>query len=257
MAALQWNFLFKLRAMAASFVKTLKATDKFLGNIAKLPSAASIEKQQLEKLTRIIERAQLWGPEEAASVTEAVGECLNFGDASKQSLLEHIAMKISCEEPDDDEKKNDRRKLQDYTMLPVWIPGSIWEKVMNLAIPKDHIVHLLCVHAHKCGLVNPTEATFGVIVCLACWALWSDHETSQSSRYQSLKILKPKIRQTLGLLAKDDPVPNEKRLKSLPHDVSDIPTVLEGTFAKEKLDSIHHVLFPCCFVEFCWLCRFC
>ncbi|CAK9005861.1 unnamed protein product [Durusdinium trenchii] len=225
--------------MAASFVKNLKATDKFLGNIAKLPTAASIERQQLDKLSVAIEKASLWGPEEAACVTEAIGECIHFGKGSKQILLEGTAKKISLAAPE--QKKCDRRGLQDYTMLPLWIPDSIWGTVANLAICKDQILHLVCLHAHRCGLVNPTEATFGVIACIVCWSVWSKHETSQSNRYQSLMSMKPKIKSILLTLAKDNPVPNEKRLKSLPHDVTEVPSVLEEVFAKEKKPSQRYV----------------
>lgn len=77
--------------MAASFLKQLGATDKFLGQIKNLPSAAAVQSQQCKQLVEQTGKVSAWSSEEASEACELVHNLLYVAEDGKKQLLEAIA----------------------------------------------------------------------------------------------------------------------------------------------------------------------
>ena len=119
----------ELSVAMTSFVRQLQATDKFLGQIACLSTAADVQRQRVKILVDIIPHRGPWTSDACSFACEAVNSCQNLTKENKEALLQSI-----CQLVDDEIEAGSRVKLQDYTnvvnMLPQDLSGLLVEETM-------------------------------------------------------------------------------------------------------------------------------
>eukprot|EP00438_Fugacium_kawagutii_P015984 Skav227121 [mRNA] locus=scaffold199:527750:531500:- [translate_table: standard] len=224
--------------MAAQFIRVLEATDRFLHQIRRLPSASNVQDQRLKVLVNIID-GQSFTSESADSVCAAINKCENFREESKTMLLEKVsAALLETSEDQSPEDKNDlpeskRVALQDYTSLALFIPEKLWEIILDPERPTADSLLWLCFHAHKLGLLHPSEKSYGSITTLAFWSQWQHGQVPLHARIQTLKLTKPFIKQYLEHYNRQNPLGQNDQLKRLPQRVGLLPRRLQAVFAKQ------------------------
>eukprot|EP00438_Fugacium_kawagutii_P012823 Skav200476 [mRNA] locus=scaffold5182:224218:225321:+ [translate_table: standard] len=224
--------------MAAQLIRVLEATDRFLHQIRRLPSASNVQDQRLKVLVNIID-GQSFTSESADSVCAAINKCENFREESKTMLLEKVsAALLETSEDQSPEDKNDlpeskRVALQDYTSLALFIPEKLWEIILDPERPTADSLLWLCFHAHKLGLLHPSEKSYGSITTLAFWSQWQHGQVPLHARIQTLKLTKPFIKQYLEHYNRQNPLGQNDQLKRLPQRVGLLPRRMQAVFAKQ------------------------
>lgn len=224
--------------MAAQFIRVLEATDRFLHQIRRLPSASNVQDQRLKVLVNIID-GQSFTSESADSVCAAINKCENLREESKTILLEKVSdTLLETSEGQLNEDKNDksdpkRVALQDYTALALFIPERLWEIILDPERPTADSLLWLCFHAHKLGLLHPSEKSYGSVTTLAFWSQWQHGKVPLHARIQTLKLTKPFIKQYLEHYNRQSPLEKNDQLKRLPQRVGLLPRRLQAVFEKQ------------------------
>lgn len=224
--------------MAAQFIRVLEATDRFLHQIRRLPSASNVQDQRLKVLANIIDE-QNFTSESADSVCAAINKCENLREESKTILLEKVSgalLETSQEQLTEDKNdKSDSKRvaLQDYTALALFIPEKLWEIILDPERPTADSLLWLCYHAHKLGLLHPSEKSYGSVTTLAFWSQWQHGKVPLHARIQTLKLTKPFIKQYLEHYNRQNPLGTNDQLKRLPQRVGLLPRRLQAVFEKQ------------------------
>lgn len=218
--------------MAASFLKKLGATDKFLGQIKNLPSAAAVQSQQCKQLVEQAGKVSSWSSEEASEACELVHNLLYVAEDGKKQLLEAIAACMAAppaETPAVAPKKS-RAFLQDYTNLYCMLTSNVWNFVMDARTTPEQACMILCKFANSLGLTHPSEATVGIIALLSHWNLWKAQDVPQSAKFMGLQATKPSIKLYLEKYKNERPVPPQEGLRVLPEDFAQLPQSVRDAF---------------------------
>ena len=77
-------------AMAASFVRALQATDKFVDQISGLSTVAKVEAARIKVLCNLVEKLAQWKAEDASAACAAINATQALKMVSKRLLLEHF-----------------------------------------------------------------------------------------------------------------------------------------------------------------------
>lgn len=225
--------------MAASFVRALQATDKFLSQVSRLPSAAKVQEQRLQVLCDIIAQGR-WSAEGASDACAAINACGAFSQASKTQLLTMVAEQVGETAGDileeGEEKKKGNIRLQDYTNLALFIPSDLWDVLLDDKRPTEDCILWLCQHCHQLGLLNPSERTYAALTCLSFWKMWK-LGVPMHTKQQTVQLVKPRIKALLVHFEKQKPGNLAHRLKILPKRLGSLPLSLQKIF--EKRPPVH------------------
>ena len=234
--------------MAAAFVKKLAATDKFLGQIKSLPSAAAVQLQQCKQLVEQAGKVSSWSSEEASEACEVVQKLLHVSQESRNQLLEAIAACMAAPANETAAKpiKKSRSHLQDYTNLHCMLTQNVWNYVMDARTTPEQACMILCKFANSLGLTNPSEGTVGIIALLAHWNLWKAQDVPQSSKFIGLQACKPSIKLYLDKYKNERPVPEQERLRVLPEDFHQLPQRVQDAFQGDCPEKPSDVLRAAC-----------
>ena len=234
--------------MAAAFVKKLAATDKFLGQIKSLPSAAAVQLQQCKQLVEQAGKVSSWSSEEASEACEVVHKLLHVSQESRNQLLEAIAACMAAPANETAVKpiKKSRSLLQDYTNLHYMLTQNVWNYVMDARTTPEQACMILCKFASSLGLTNPSEGTVGIIALLAHWNLWKAQDVPQSSKFLGLQACKPSIKLYLDKYKNERPVPEQERLRVLPEDFHQLPQRVQDAFQGDRPEKPSDVLRAAC-----------
>ena len=225
--------------MAASFVRALQASDKFLFQVSRLPSAAKVQEQRLQVLCDIIAQGR-WSAEGASDACAAINACGAFSQASKTQLLTMVAEQVGetggdiFAEGEDTKKSNIR--LQDYTNMGLFIPSDLWDVLLDDKRPTEDCILWLCQHCHQLGLLNPSEKTYAALTCLSFWKMWK-LGVPMHTKQQTVQMMKPRIKALLVHFEKQKPGNPAHRLKILPKRLGSLPLSLQKIF--EKRPPVH------------------
>ena len=222
--------------MAASFVRALQATDKFVDQISGLSTVAKVEAARVKVLRNLVEKLAPWKAEDASAACAAINACVALKMVSKRQLLEHFTDKLVLEEAMEEEKVNSGftkagSKLQNYTNLALFLPSDLWDALLEPKRPSSDCLMLLCHHAHQLGLLHPCERTCAAITCLGFWNVWQ-HGVALHTKQHTVEIAKVTIKSYLQHYEKQNPMKQCHMLKRLPKRVADLPPGLKCLFDK-------------------------
>lgn len=132
-------------------------------------------------------------------------------------LKELIAAKsVECEDD------TSRAALQDFCALPCLLSKAWWQVLESRKSRVSKLEDLTDL-AGKLSLRNPTEATYGALVCLAFFAEYGEAWT-ESDQLSLLKQQKAKIKKWLAKFG-----PCVTRLETLPESLEDLPPAMQTT----------------------------
>ena len=225
--------------MAAAFLKNLVATDKFLGQISRLPSAKGVQVEQRKHLELQVGRAE-WTTEDAAQACEAIASMSNLTEETKEKITAALAARLAAPQAQEPAVKGKKARvsLQDYRNLPCMLTAQIWKYLEDDRICPEQACMLVCKYANSLGLVHPTESTVGVITLLSYWSLWKRQEIPQGHKFLALQQCKAWVRKYLATYNLQRPVAQSAALEVLPKDFDQLPGDLKAAFQGECLDRI-------------------
>ena len=219
--------------MASQFVRSLEATDLFLGQIAKLPSCKQVEDQRVKVLLGIVGKKSPWDAEAAAVACQSINGCKHLSKASKNALLKEVTLELgegeACESTSSESK---RTKLQDYTNVVHLMPKHLWDRLMDTYSNLDTNMMMLCHHCHLLGLCHASEKTYSTLTCLLFWSRWKDSMPDGNIKNRVLNISKPVLKQYLQQYQEQEPCAASQMLQTLPSKVDNLPKQLRMTFEK-------------------------
>ena len=223
-------------AMAASFVRALQATDKFVDQISGLSTVAKVEAARIKVLCNLVEKLAPWKAEDASAACAAINAAQALKMVSKRLLLEHFTDKLALEEAMEEEKADGGftkagSKLQNYTNLALFLPSDLWAALLEPQRPSSDCLMLLCHHAHQLGLLHPCERTCAAITCLGFWNVWR-HGIALHTKQHTVEIAKVTIKSYLQHYERQNPMKQCHMLKRLPKRVADLPPGLKSLFDK-------------------------
>ena len=190
--------------------KNLQASQRFLKGIVSLPTFEEAKARQLKHLRGVIDKA-------ASQSTSAVADLVASLDGSiwnseeLDSLKQALAQKIS--------EGKERRKMQDYSAFPRYLPERIWNGLLTTSKQMDRLESLVRF-CSALGMRCPSEPTIAGLVWLSTCGLRMQ-EISESEKISALRESKPNIKRWLANLP--DPA---LYLQVLPTNVSDCPQPL-------------------------------
>lgn len=217
--------------MADSWIRSLQASDRFLGQIRRLNSFGASECKQVGHLSRQVQNLQGLKLEETPNMLAAVNACQFYSQESKDSLLQSIVEKTDAA-TDSTIKET---KLQDYTNLSRFLPEKVMKYILDPNLPTCEVLCLICQWASVLGLKRPTEGTVGTLTCLAHWKEWSKNDISSASKHIMLQKCKKEIKEHLAHFTEVCKTPSHFHLQKLPDGFADLPVELQGHFAGEYL----------------------
>ena len=219
-------------------MRALQATDKFLSQVSRLPSAAKVQEQRLQVLCDIVAQGR-WSAEGACDACAAINACGSFSEASKTQLLSLVAEQggeTAGDLLEKGETKKGNTKLQDYTNLALFIPRDLWDVLLDGKRPTEDCMLWLCEHCSKLGLLNPSEKTYAAITCLSFWNVWK-LGVPMHTKQQTVQMVKPRIKALLVHFDKLKPILPAHKLKILPKRLESLPLSLQKIF--EKRPPVH------------------
>ena len=208
----------ELSVAMTSFVRQLQATDKFLGQIACLSTAADVQRQRVKILVDIIPHRGPWTSDACSFACEAVNSCQNLTKENKEALLQSI-----CQLVDDEIEAGSRVKLQDYTNVVNMLPQDLSGLLMEETMPIEDKLLRLCHHCHSLGLLYPSEKTCSVLTCLVYWCHWQHCMPDVKHKNWYLNQTKPMIKQYLQHCQNISSLSPERQLRRLPMKVDELP----------------------------------
>lgn len=222
--------------MATAIIRNLKATDAFLGQVKRLPSAEEIQRKRVEIITHGI--AALWlDATDASSLSEAINSCENLSGDSKETLLHSVSVVLSDVLPEDCDaghvsSRKAYSKGQDYSNLVHYIPESLKDMLSSERSPADCLL-ALSYHCHCLGLLRPSEKTCAIMTLLCFWHKWKDGPPSEHTKYLVNQLAKPFIRQHLVYYQRQNPVVATQQLSVLPKRVDRAPVWVRKLFGAD------------------------
>ena len=209
----------------AQVLKEVVASQKFLSGLRGLSHYVELQRKQLERLRPIINKSSV-SVDMAGRVVAALSEEL-WDHRVLLDLKELIAAQNV--QTDDDPS---RVALQDFCSLPCLLSKAWWQDLESRKSGVSKLEDITAL-AGKLSLRNPTEATYGALVCLAFFAEYSEawKETDQLSL---LKQHKGKIKKWLSKLG-----PCTTRLCTLPESSEDLPTAMQTILYPDGCKSGH------------------
>ncbi|CAK9052163.1 unnamed protein product [Durusdinium trenchii] len=178
-------------------LRQLCAADKFLGNVKSLPSFASIEETQFQKLSSMLQAAT-FHEEQCTKAAEHVHGLRHFSPKKVNMLLASVA--AACGQSGSKEKASKGMcgpscEAQDYSSLYRFLPDSVWKRLEGQLA---HRLHVLCAFAAKLGLFCPTEKTVGVFTVILFWKEWRQRsEVNTLDKYKTYNSCRGQIRSVL------------------------------------------------------------
>ena len=145
-------------------------------------------------------------------------------------LKELIAAKsVECEDD------TSRAALQDFRALPCLLSKAWWQVLESRKSGVSKLEDLTDL-AGKLSLRNPTEATYGALVCLAFFAEYGE-AWKESDQLSLLKQHKAKIKKWLSKFG-----PCVTRLETLPESLEDLPPAMQTTIYPDGCTSVSQAL---------------
>ena len=199
-----------LVSFVTAMEKHLQATQRFLKGLASLPTFAEVKARQLKHLRGVIEKAASQGTAAVADLVASLDPTI-WNPEELETLKHALADKVS--------DGKERRKMQDFTAFPRYLPEHVWNRLLTSSNQKDRLESLVkfCI---SLGMRCPSEPTIGGLVWLSTCALRTQ-EISESEKVLALKESKPNIRRWLANLASP-----AVYLQVLPTNVADCPAEL-------------------------------
>ena len=193
----------------AQVLKEVVASQKFLSGLRTLSHYVELQRKQLERLRPIVNKSFM-SVDVASKVVDSLSEEI-WDHRVLNELKELIAAKIS--ECEDDAN---RASLQDFCALPCLLSREWWQVLESRksGISKLEDISALC---GQLSLRNPTEATYGMVVCLAFFSEYGE-AWKESEQLALLKQHKSKIKKWLSKFG-----PCSTRLATLPESREDLP----------------------------------
>ena len=231
--------------MAASFVRSLKAMDQFLGQIRRLQSVQPVEDKQVSALCQSLQKLSGISTEDGASMLACLNSCAHVSEAGQAKLMQTIVEKTT----DMGEQVVDfhsataggKSKLQDYSGLCKFISSNVWDLIMEPSRPACDVLTLICQWAALLGLVAPTEGTMGVLTAIAFWKQWRSGDVSNAAKHRTLQVSKKQIKE--HLLYFNQKLPKDRpRLLRLPDEFHELPAPLKQHFG-DLLLGLHKCIF--------------
>lgn len=147
----------------AQIEKQIVSSQKFLNGLASLPHFAELRRKQALRLVTIIRKTSVT-VEQSGSILQCLDSSVWDNETMRQlkaALADHTRMEEEIED------KSRRAKQQDYTALPHYLSSEWWRFLEQGKLGEEEKrLELLCVHAGKLGLQNPTEETYAFLYLL-------------------------------------------------------------------------------------------
>ena len=203
-----------------SFVRQLQATDKLLGQVASLSTAADVQRQRVKILVDIIPHRGPWTSDACAFACEAVNACQHLAKENKDALLQSICEHLHDETEVD---ASSRVKLQDYRNVVNMMPEDLWVLLMEETMPLEDKLLRLCQHCHLLGLISPSEKTCSALTCLVYWCHWQHCMPDAKHKNWYLNQTKPRIKQYIQHFQDSSAMAPQRHLRLLPAKVDELP----------------------------------
>ena len=145
----------------ASVERQLRASQKFLAGLTKLPMYGQARQKQNEMILKSLRSVKEINTSAAASLISSLQEDL----WDPESLLS-IKTAIS-EKTDAAEVSQQRRQQQDFLELPRYLTEEMWRQLLEPNTSPAASVERICAHAYALGLRLPSEMTVAMIIALA------------------------------------------------------------------------------------------
>ena len=191
--AVPFAIFIAFKGTMALIARQLHATQKFLLGLKKLPTFSEVRDKQLVQLKALVAKSEGLSTEKVADIISALDESL-WEESSLLSLKQSLAEKIEDEEP------KERRSMQDYTALPMYLDEHWWN-VIEKTSSEVTILEQLTKHAGNLGLRCPTEQTMAML-CVLAGCLFRGAERSDQTKFEKLAIFKPKVKKWLQNLGR-------------------------------------------------------
>ena len=190
--------------------KNLQATQRFLRGLVSLPTFADVKSRQLQHLRGVIEKSPCQSTAAVADLVATLDSSI-WNEEELDSLKQALAQKVS--------EGKERRKMQDYTAFPRYLPERLWNGLLTTGNQLDRLESLVkfCI---SLGLRCPSEPTIAGLVWLSTSALRTQ-DIGETEKLSALRESKPNIRRWLTNLA--DPA---VYLQCLPTNIADCPAAL-------------------------------
>lgn len=148
----------------AQVQKQLIASQKFLVGLFSLPQYGELRGKQLERLMAVTRKAKLT-IEQSAGVLASVDSTV-WDESSLSQLKSLVADQTVTDAME--EEKSQRAKQQDFSALPQYLDDAWWCRLETAqGKEKEKNCELLCQHAARLGLTNPTEETYAFLYALS------------------------------------------------------------------------------------------
>ena len=174
---------FGFKGKMAQIIRQLQATQKFLAGLKQLPTFKEVRDKQLVQLKAVIAKSVGLSTEKVAGIISTFDESL-WEESSLLSLKQLLAEKIEEEEP------KERRAMQDYTALPMYLDEHWWN-VIDKTTSDVVLLEQLTKHAGNLGLRCPTEPTMATL-CILAGSFFRGPEQSDQAKFEKLAVFNQK-----------------------------------------------------------------
>ena len=188
----------------AQVQKQLIASQKFLVGLISLPQYGELRGKQLERLMALTRKAKLT-IEQSSGVLASLDATL-WDESSLSQLKSLVADQTLSDGMEDDSSQ--RAKQQDFSALPHYLDDAWWRRLETAqGKEKEKNCELLCQHAARLGLTNPSEETYAYLYALSfamhpATVIFDCEKLGLLAKWKPImkRILKVAVRPPLNLL---------------------------------------------------------
>ena len=202
--------------MFSKIKKQLDAAQRFLCGLKSLASFDSRVSEYASLLRQQIEQSENWSTAEGSEVLALIDDSLWGSEAV--NLRELIASRCVLQDGEKSKAGKERRALQDFLNLPLYLTHELWLKLLGGNISLENKLEILFKHSGALGLRCPTEQTCALLLAM-CHNLPSE-QLLESEKLKLLQDNRHRIKKSLQLPA---PV---VYLDKLPQNPRDLPVAV-------------------------------